>query len=233
MYRCPHFFPVNCNICLRSVTETWLSWNSAQHRQISTLKHMCWPCSVLKTEQLVCIEAYSQVSQCLSDSLSLCDYPGQESNVPALPKTVDVNLLMECLTDWKMYFKMASSANGAGSMLPFPGGTWLPTLVFSISAAMKLSRVKATHTVLVVCRSTLKMFGMFSTLKWPWGVIHATDLCSCLLSMNSCTVSVVTGSGCLFLMSVGAHMIFLQKAAPETSSLTRSCLCSVALVRSV
>lgn len=113
----------------------------------------------------MCIEAYSQVSQCLSDSLSLCDYPGQESNVPALPKTVDVNLLMECLTNWKMYFKMACSANGAGSMLPFPGGTWLPTLVFSISAAMKLSRVKATHTVLVVCRSTLKMFGMFSTLK--------------------------------------------------------------------
>lgn len=45
-------------------------------------------------------------------------------------------------------------------MLPFPGEIWLPTLVFSISAATKLSRVKTTHKFLAVCRSTLEMFGI-------------------------------------------------------------------------
>lgn len=85
---------------------------------------------------------------------------GKRVQCSCLAKDFDVNLLMECLTDWKIFFKMASSANGAGSMLPFPGGIWLPTLVFSISAAMKRSRVKTTHKVLVVCRSTLKMFGI-------------------------------------------------------------------------
>lgn len=171
---------------------------------------MCWPCSVLKPEQLVCIEVYSQVSQCLSDSLSLCDYPGQESNVPALPKTVDVNLLMECLTGKCISRWHLVPMELAPCSLFLEVSAYL--LWYSVSQLLwNLSRVKATHTVLVVCRSTLKMFGMFSTLKWPWGVIHVADLCSCFLSMNSCTVSVVTGSGCLFLMSVAAHVVFLQK----------------------
>lgn len=160
MYWCPHFFPVNCNICLRSVTEIWLSWNSAQHRQISTFKHMCWPCSVLKTSwcalkhiaghqngcqiHVVCVITQGKRVQCSQCSCLAKDFRCEFANG---------------MLDWlENIFQDGIQCHGAGSTLPFPGGIWLPTLVFSISAAMKLSRVKTTHKVLIVCRSTLKMF---------------------------------------------------------------------------